>query len=244
MTQSVKIGLIAAAVVAVGGYVVASVKLYIDKAAAYEVLQDDIAALRADGAVLRDSIAAHRARVAERDSIIVALRAETTQLREVRAALMQQRRVLRTELADARRARFEADSALFAAREAVDENRLPRHVTRLLLAERTAAEAAREEARSCDATLGNCEEEVANLEAQIGGKDAEIELLDKTVAEKAALIVDLETFNARMDSTVTVLNDQLKPSFFESLTDSKFLTGTAIGVGLGVVVTLLVSGGG
>jgi predicted nuclease with TOPRIM domain len=224
-------------VVAALGYVVMSVRSYISQKAQYEALQEELATLRADNEILQEDVAELRVTLREDSLVIDSLRTERTQLREENKELVAEGRNLASKLTEARAARYQSDSLLAAARHAVDETVLPRPVFQLLMAERAASDNAHAEAEACDAALGNCEEQKKNLESQVGTLEVESQTLQKDLDEAVINVNNLQAFNARQDTVITDLNEQLKPSFWKSLTSKDFI----YGAGLGGLVTSIIA---
>lgn len=213
---------------------------YGDSRADNALLERDVETAQAAGDSLRDSLRALHERWRLSDSLLGVIRQENAVIARRNVELEAERDTARAERDLARAELHQADSMLALARHAVDTTALDPPVLQLILAERRAGEAARNDAAACDGELGNCEERVANRDSLIAGKDVEIQEQQKQLAEKSDAIQSLEAFQLRQDSIIRRQDRQLNPGFFKRVEND--LVPIAIGGGFTFAILEIIKG--
>jgi len=221
-------------------YVAGSIKKMIDDAASYNALQENLEQLSERVEAQGRDMEQLNAMLREDSLVIDSLRAERARLDAAMAGLRADSLRMGRRLTEARAARYQADSTLAALRHATDETLLDPEAYKLVLAERAAGDRAREEANACDTALENCEKRGMNLAGQIGTLQVESQTLQKDLDSTKVELLDWQSLSSSQDSTITDLNDRLKPSFWKSLRSPSFLYGAAAGGALAALIALLV----
>jgi chromosome segregation ATPase len=223
-------------------FVVGSIKKMINDKAKYEALQDQLAVLDERVAAENRDVARLVAMLREDSALIDSLNADLAARDERLVLLAEDSLAMGLKLTEIRAARYQADETLAALRGTVNEDRLPRPVQQLLVAERSAGDVARQEAEACDDLLGNCEERSATLQGKVGTLETEAQVLQKDLDSARVELFDMQALSKSQDSAITDLNDQLRPSFWKSATSKEFLTGAGAGA-LAILVLRLIFGG-
>jgi chromosome segregation ATPase len=216
------------------------IKRYGDARADNALLERDVEEAQAAGDSLRDSLRAAHERWRLSDSLLGVIREENAAIARHNVELKAERDTARAQRDLARAELHRADSMLALARHAVDTTALEPPVLQLILAERRAGEAARNDAAACDNELENCEERVANRDSLIAGKDVEIQEQQKQLVEKSDAIQSLETFQLRQDSIIRQQDQQLHPGLFKRVENN--IVPIAIGGGLTLAILEIIKG--
>lgn len=161
------------------------------------------------------------------------------QARDARHEAERERLETQVEAAESARAAVDSAARLRIARLTSSMDSLEREASRLdtvLLAQsdtvlRLVPDAVRPHVEdlidTCQERIGICEQRADSLESVVFVKDGQLAVSDSSHTAK--------------DSLITELQDQLDPSLFDSLFGD--LPGTAVKVGLGVLIGAVVSGG-
>lgn len=221
---------------AIAGGLVASVKAYIDEKAKYAETQRELALLRADNDTLLAQVDSLIVKVRDDSLFVDSMMVEFARSAERMKLLAADSLAMGRKLTVARAARHQAEELLADLRAAVNELDLAPEVLALLVGERAATDAAIDEAEKCNDLLGNCEQRVGELQGQVSTVKAAADTLQSNLDQAMTNVFDLTAMNARMDTTITDLNDQLKPSFWKSVTSKQFVYGATAGAGLTAII--------